>query len=98
MLVLSRKAGEAIVVGGAVRVVVAGVVGASVRLGVQAPPDVAVDREEVHLRKQGPGRGPPEVFTQQEYDALGDREDCLPATFRGRRMYVREGPALAPPA
>jgi carbon storage regulator len=96
MLVLSRKAGEAIVIAGKVRVVVAGVCGASVRLGVQAPRDVAVDREEVHLRKQGFTRGPPDVFTQQEYDLLPDRMGCVPEMFCGRRMYVREGPALAP--
>src|SRR4051812_32592302 len=59
MLVLSRKAGEAIVIAGKVRVVVAGVRGATVRLGVQAPRDVPVDREEVHLQKKGPSRGPP---------------------------------------
>jgi carbon storage regulator len=96
MLVLSRKVDEAIVIAGRVRVVVAEVRGVTVRLGVQAPRDVTVDREEVHLLKKGPGRGPPEVFTQQEYDLLANHADCEPAMFRGRRMYVREGPALVP--
>jgi carbon storage regulator len=96
MLVLSRKVDEAIVIAGTVRVVVAEVRRESVRLGVQAPRDISIDREEVHVRKQGLSRGPPEVFTQQEYDSLADQEDCEPAMFRGRQMYVREGPALAP--
>jgi carbon storage regulator len=96
MLVLSRRVDEAIVIGGKVRVVVAQVRGETVRLGVQAPRDVRVDREEVHLRKEVPARGPPEVFTQQEYDALADPLGCAAATFCGRRMYVREGPALTP--
>src|SRR5438874_606701 len=86
MLVLSRKVNEAIVIAGTVRVVVAGVRGASVRLGVQAPPDVAVDREEVHVRKQDLCRGPPDVFTQQEYDLLPDQLGCVPETFCGRQM------------
>jgi carbon storage regulator len=96
MLVLSRKVDEALVIAGKVRVVVAEVRGGSVRLGVQAPREVTVDREEVHIRKKGPNRGPPEVFTQQEYDLLADHADCEPALFCGRQMYVREGPALAP--
>ena len=96
MLVLSRKVDQAIVIAGQVRVVVAEVRGESVRLGVLAPRDVTVDREEVHVRKTGPSRGPPEVFTQQEYDLLADHADCEPAMFRGRRLYVREGPALVP--
>ena len=93
MLVLSRKVDEAIVIAGQVRVVVAEVRGTSVRLGIQAPPDVTVDREEIHVKKRL-SRGPPEVFTQQEYDVLADRLDCTPATFCGRQMYVREGPLL----
>ncbi len=95
MLVLSRKADQAIIIAGKVRVVVVGVRGDSVRLGVQAPRDITVDREEIHIRREELTRGPPEVFTQQEYDVLADRVDCEPMLFHGRQMYVREGPALA---
>ena len=95
MLVLSRKADEAIVIGGRVRVVVAKVHGGRVRLRVQAPRGVTVDREEIHVRKKGFSRGPPDVFTQQEYDLLADPLGCVPQTFHGRQMYVRQGPALA---
>ena len=96
MLMLSRKVHQAIVIAGKVRVVVAEVRGETVRLGVQAPRDITVDREEIHLRKKALGRGPPEVFTQQEYDLLADQVDCEPAMFCGRQKYVREGSALAP--
>ena len=95
MLVLTRKVNEAIVIAGRVRVVVAEVRGVVVRLGVQAPRDVTIDREEIHIRKKGLTRGPPEVFTQQEYDLLADHVDCEPTMFCGRQMYVREGPVLA---
>jgi carbon storage regulator len=94
MLVLTRKVGEAIVIAGKVRVVVTEVRGDKVRLGVQAPRDITVDREEIHLRKKELTRGPPEVFTQREYDALADQLGCESVTFCGRQMYVREGPEL----
>src|SRR3954471_6479047 len=96
MLVLSRKVGDALVIGGAVRVVVAQVRGTTVRLGVEAPHDVTIDREEVHLRKVGLTRGPPEVFTQQEYDVLADHVGWEAATFCGRRLLRREGAVLTP--
>ena len=96
MLVLSRKVDEAIVIAGKVRVVVAEVRGDKVRLAVEAPRNVTVDREEVHLLKQRQTRGPPEVFTQEEYDVLADHADCEPATFCGRQMYVREGHTVPP--
>ena len=47
MLVLSRKVGERIVLGCGVVVTVAAVHGSQVRLGVEAPPDVIVLREEL---------------------------------------------------
>jgi hypothetical protein len=34
------------------------------------------------------------VFTQEEFDVLADHADCEPATFCGRRMYLRRGPTL----
>jgi len=50
MLVLSRKVGEEIVIGDSIRLVVVGVRGAQVRLGLEAPQDVAIHRREVHRR------------------------------------------------
>jgi carbon storage regulator len=92
MLVLTRKVKEAIVIAGTIRVVVAEVKGGNVRLAVEAPRNITVDREEIHLRKTRPSRGPPEVFTQEEYNVLSDHADCEPAC--GRQMYVRDGSAL----
>jgi carbon storage regulator len=51
MLVLSRKPNEAIVINDAVRVTVVGIKGDRVRLGIEAPRTVSVDRAEVHDRK-----------------------------------------------
>lgn len=94
MLVLTRKVSEAIVIAGKIRVIVAEVQGGKVRLGVEAPRYVTVDREEIHLCKIRPTRGPPEVFTVEEYNMLADHADCEPATFCGRQMYVRDGLTL----
>ena len=52
MLVLSRRAGERIYIGDDVVVTVIASGNGKVRLGVEAPPHISVDREEVRLRKQ----------------------------------------------
>jgi carbon storage regulator len=48
MLVLSRKVGESIVIGGRITVTVVRVEGETVRLGIAAPADVPVHRQEVY--------------------------------------------------
>jgi carbon storage regulator len=53
MLVLSRKPGEAIVVGTAIRVTVIEVRGGRVRLGIEAPAHVNVRRQELTLDAEG---------------------------------------------
>ena len=52
MLVLSRKIGEEIIIGDTIRIKVVAVDGGKVRIGVAAPKDVIVDRQEVHEKKQ----------------------------------------------
>jgi carbon storage regulator len=49
MLVLSRKFGESIVIGDSITVTVMEVKGERVRLGISAPAEVPVHREEVFL-------------------------------------------------
>jgi carbon storage regulator len=51
-LVLTRRCGETIVIGGVVRVTVLGVHGNQVRLGIAAPKEVSVDRLEIAERKR----------------------------------------------
>lgn len=52
MLVLTRRAGESIVIGDEVRVVVLDVRGDTVRLGIEAPRSVQVHRAEVYAEVQ----------------------------------------------
>jgi carbon storage regulator len=51
MLVLSRRSGEEIVINGNIRVSIVAIQGNKVRIGISAPPDVDVDRMEVHQRR-----------------------------------------------
>jgi carbon storage regulator len=51
MLVLSRKIGEEIIIDGRIRVVITSIKGDKIRVGITAPPDVRVDRAEVHQRR-----------------------------------------------
>lgn len=55
MLILTRRPHESIRIGPRVRITVLGFKGSQVRLGIEAPPDVSVDREEVWERKQHEG-------------------------------------------
>lgn len=58
MLVLSRKEGERITLGDSITITVVGVSGDKVRVGIQAPPDVLVLREELepHAPKESRAR------------------------------------------
>lgn len=50
MLILSRNVGETLMIGDDVTVTVLGVVGNQVRIGINAPRDVDVHREEIYNR------------------------------------------------
>lgn len=51
MLILSRNEGQTIYIGDNIKVTVLGINGKQVRLGIDAPDEVAVDREEIYIRK-----------------------------------------------
>ena len=59
MLILTRRVGETVMIGNDVTVTILGVKGNQVRVGVNAPRDVAVHREEIfeHIKREEGGEG-----------------------------------------
>jgi len=56
MLILTRKSGERITIGDHIRVTVLEIKGKQVRLGIEAPPETRVHREEIFQRIQRENR------------------------------------------
>ncbi len=52
MLVLTRKVGERIQVGDTISILIMDIKGKQVRIGIEAPPDVKVHREEIYQKIQ----------------------------------------------
>ncbi|GAB5380255.1 MAG: carbon storage regulator CsrA [Aliiglaciecola sp.] len=68
MLILTRRVGETLMVGDEVTVTVLGVKGNQVRIGVNAPKEVSVHREEIYMRIQAEKNG-------QAGDRSGNRSE-----------------------
>ena len=64
MLILTRRVGETLMIGDDVTVTVLGVKGNQVRIGIDAPKDVAVHREEIY-----------EKIRHEDLDELEDFDD-----------------------
>jgi carbon storage regulator len=78
MLILTRRVGETVMIGDDVTITVLGVKGNQVRVGINAPKNVAVHREEIYeriKREQQPGRdeSPDAPVTPQK------AAECAPA-------------------
>lgn len=61
MLILTRRVGESLMIGDDVNVTVLGIKGNQVRIGVNAPKEIAVHREEIYQRIQQERNNPDRV-------------------------------------
>jgi carbon storage regulator CsrA len=65
MLILTRRPGERIIIGDDIEVEVISVKGPQVRLGVTAPPNVEVHREEIYNRIQAEKKDKDDLLTDK---------------------------------
>ena len=80
MLVLSRRLNQTIVIAGRVRVTVLAITPNRVELGVEAPLQIAVDREEIHLRRQN-AQPETEILSPRRQDAKEEKRKILNSEF-----------------
>ena len=68
MLILTRRVGEALMIGETTKVVVLGVKGGQIRLGINAPKEIQVHREEIFdkIQKEGETKPSSNDETQQQ--------------------------------
>ena len=78
MLILTRRIGESVYIGDDVRLTVLGVRGTQVRIGINAPKEVPVHREEIYYRIKHEQDGTGDIddddgnYHHHEYDDGGD--------------------------
>ncbi len=80
MLVLSRQRDETIMIGDDVEITIVDIRGDKVRLGITAPPDVAVHRKEVYdaIRREKQAAGPGKNGKFPPVESLANRKNKQP--------------------
>ncbi len=77
MLVLTRKPGETITIGDEIKIFVQEIRGNQVKIGIKAPPSVAVHREEIYIRIQ-----------DENYEASKTTKDNLNAAMGAVKKHI----------
>lgn len=85
MLILTRRAGETLMIGDDVTITVLGVKGNQVRIGVNAPKNVAVHREEIYQRIQ---QERTQTSSSEDNDNIGNQ---MPLSNNDNEQSVSEG-------
>ncbi len=87
MLILTRRVGESLMIGDDVSITVLGIKGNQVRLGVNAPKEISVHREEIYQRiQQEKAKGQEEVPS-----CVGAAGDLHPTTLSSRAAIPDDG-------
>jgi len=73
LLILTRKVGESVAIGDDIQVSVVEIKGNQVKIGIRAPRDVTVHREEIYLKIQEENKR----ASQVSKDILGSAEDLI---------------------
>ena len=76
MLVLTRKAGESVVIDGNIKLTIVQVGPGRVKIGIEAPASVSIDRSEVAARKEADATEPSAIVGTALHNRIADR---LPA-------------------
>jgi carbon storage regulator len=74
MLILTRKIGESVTIGDKIKVYVIEIKGRQVRLGIEAPPDTMVHREEIYQRIMEENRLAAEIKMDHLEDLTNGKE------------------------
>jgi carbon storage regulator len=74
MLILTRRVGETLIIGDDVIVTVLGIKGNQVRIGINAPKDVSVHREEIYQRIQQEKNAVPAAAAPKEKETKPKKE------------------------
>jgi carbon storage regulator len=73
LLILTRKVGESVAIGDDIQISVVEIKGTQVKLGIRAPRDITVHREEIYLKIQEENKRAAQVSA----DVLGSAADLL---------------------
>lgn len=102
MLILTRKLGESIAIGDNIKVSVLGIHGRQVRIGIEAPQDVIVHREEIYLKVQEENRNASKSIKNDFVNVVKLLKDKIkgkssapkrtPVNYKENRPAIRKNP------
>jgi carbon storage regulator len=107
MLVLTRRLGESIIIGNGIKLTLVSIGPGRVKIGIEAPPNVRIDREEIHTRIQNELASDVLEAVSNTASAQGDQPtlitsgpetNTLPGTGGGNAATGPDGPATPMPA